>query len=109
MGIRVSIVQPGPFRTDFFTRSLQQVDTPLDAYAETAGKRRKENDPAPDNQPGDPNRAAAAIMQLAELEDPPMRLVLGKAANKVAETDLNKQLDDLMDWEHLGLNTDFPE
>ena len=109
LGIRVSIIQPGPFRTDFFSRSLQQADTPLDVYAETAGKRRKENDPTIDNQPGDPNRAAAAIMQLAELENPPMRLVLGKAANRVAETDLNQQLDDLMDWEHLGLNTDFPE
>lgn len=109
LGIRVSVVQPGPFRTDFFSRSLKQADTALEAYAETAGKRRKENDPTTNNQPGDPDRAAAAIMQLAELEDPPMRLVLGKAANRVAETDLNKQLDDLMDWEHLGLNTDFAE
>lgn len=109
LGIRVSIVQPGPFRTDFFSRSLQQADTPLDAYAETAGKRRKENDPGTDHQPGDPDRAAEAIMHLAQLEDPPMRLVLGKAANQLAETDLNQQLDDLMEWEHLGLKTDFTE
>ena len=109
LGIRVAIVQPGPFRTDFFSRSLQQADTAMDAYADTAGKRRKENDPAPHHQPGDPDRAAAAIMQLAQLEEPPMRLVLGKAANELAEVDLNQQLDDLMDWEHLGLTTDFAE
>src|SRR5690625_4702996 len=108
LGIRVAIVQPGPFRTDFFSRSLQQSETAMDAYAETAGKRRKENAPAPSNQPGDPERAAAAIMQLAQLEEPPMRLVLGKAANQMAEKDLNQQLDDLMDWEHLGLETDYP-
>jgi len=108
LGIRVAIVQPGPFRTDFFSRSLQQSETAMDAYAETAGKRRKENDPTTSNQPGDPERAAAAIMQLAQLEEPPMRLVLGKAANQMAEKDLNQQLDDLMDWEHLGLETDYP-
>lgn len=107
LGIRIALVQPGPFRTDFFSRSLQQSDDPLDIYADTAGKRRKENDSSIDSKPGDPKRAAEAIMQLAQLEDPPMRLVLGKAANKAAETDLNQQLDDLMDWEHLGLNTDF--
>ena len=109
LGIRVAIVQPGPFQTDFFSRSLQQSDAVMDAYAATAGKRRKENDPTAHQQPGDPNRAAAAIMQLAQLENPPMRLVLGKAANELAEVDLNQQLDDLMEWEHLGLATDFAE
>lgn len=108
LGIRVAIVQPGPFRTDFFSRSMKQSDTAMDAYAETAGKRRKEHDPSPHNQPGDPDRAAKAIIQLAELDEPPMRLVLGKAANELAEIDLNKQLDDLMDWEHIGLATDYP-
>ena len=109
LGIRVAIVQPGPFQTDFFSRSLQQSEDAMDAYAATAGKRRKENDPTAHQQAGDPNRAAAAIMQLAQLEDPPMRLVLGKAANELAEVDLNQQLDDLMEWEHLGLATDFAE
>src|SRR5690625_30847 len=108
LGIRGAIVQPGPFRTDFFSRSLQRSETAMDAYAETAGKRRKENAPATSNQPGDPERAAAAIMQLAQLEEPPMRLVLGRAANQMAEKDLNQQLDDLMEWEHLGLATDYP-
>src|SRR5690625_2971669 len=108
LGIRVAIVQPGPFRTDVFSRSMKQSDTAMDAYAETAGKRRKDHDPSPHNQPGDPDRAAKAVIQLAELDEPPMRLVLGKAANEMAEIDLNKQLDDLMDWEHIGLATDYP-
>lgn len=47
-------------------------------------------------------------MQLAQLEEPPMRLVLGKAANRLAEQNLNQQLDDLMDWEHIELETDYP-
>lgn len=109
LGIRVSIVQPGPFRTDFAGRSLAQSAEPIAAYADTAGRRRKENNTLDGNQAGDPVKAAKAIMTLAEQENPPMRLVLGKEANRVAEIDLNEQLDDLMDWEHLGLNTDYPQ
>src|SRR5699024_4308137 len=107
LGIRVAIVQPGPFRTDFAGRSLHQSAEPIAAYAETAGRRQKETDTMDGNQAGDPVKAAQAILTLAEQENPPMRLVLGKQANKVAEMDLNQQLDDLMDWEHLGLNTDY--
>lgn len=105
----MSIVQPGPFRTDFAGRSLAQSAEPIAAYADTAGRRRKENNTLDGNQAGDPVKAAKAIMTLAEQENPPMRLVLGKEANRVAEIDLNEQLDDLMDWEHLGLNTDYPQ
>ena len=108
LGIRVAIVQPGPFRTDFAGRSLQQSAEPIAAYAETAGRRRKETDTMDGKQAGDPVKAAQAILTLAEQENPPMRLVLGKQALELAEVDLNQQLDDLMDWEHLGINTDQP-
>ncbi|HEY4534685.1 MAG TPA: oxidoreductase [Enteractinococcus sp.] len=107
LGIRVSIVQPGAFRTDFAGRSLHQSAEPIEAYADTAGRRRKENDTMDGTQAGDPVKAAQAIMTLAEQKTPPMRLVLGREALRVAEVDLNDQLDDLMDWEHLGLGTDF--
>ena len=107
LGIRVAIVQPGPFRTDFAGRSLQQSAEPIAAYAETAGRRRKETDTMDGKQAGDPVKAAQAILTLAEQENPPMRLVLGKQALELAEVDLNQQLDDLMDWEHLGINTDY--
>lgn len=108
LGIRVSIVQPGGFRTDFAGRSLHQSAEPIDAYAETAGQRRKENDTLDGNQPGDPVRAAKAIIGLAEADYPPLRLVLGKDALKMAEVDLNHQLDDLMDWESVSFSTDYP-
>src|SRR5699024_5707554 len=107
LGIRVAIVQPGPFRTDFAGRSLQQSAEPIAAYAETAGRRRKETDTMDGKQAGDPVKAAQAIVTLAEQENPPMRLVLGKQALELAEVDLNQQLDDLMDWEHLGTYPDY--
>lgn len=109
LGIRVSIVQPGNFRTDFAGRSLQQVPGPMEIYADTAGKVRKENANVDGRQPGDPHRAAQAIIMLAETPQPPMRLLLGRDAMNVAELDLNQQLDDIMDWESVTLNTDFPD
>ncbi|WP_022870385.1 oxidoreductase [Yaniella halotolerans] len=109
LGIRVAIVQPGGFRTDFAGRSLHQSAEPLEVYAETAGKRRKEHDTIDGRQAGDPAKAARAIMTLAEAEQPPMRLILGREALQLAEVDLNQQLDDLMDWESVSLSTDFPQ
>jgi len=100
-------VQPGPFRTDFAGRSLRQSADPIEAYAETAGRRRKEHDTSDGTQQGDPVRAAKAIITLAETQQPPMRLVLGSTAAKLAEVDLNQQLDDLMDWEPVSLSTEF--
>lgn len=108
LGIRVAIVQPGGFRTDFAGRSLHQSTEPLDVYADTAGKRRKEHDTIDGRQAGDPVRAAQAIMTLADSPQPPMRLVLGNDALTLAEVDLNQQLDDVMDWESVSLSTDFP-
>lgn len=108
LGIRVAIVQPGGFRTDFAGRSLRQSAEAMDVYAETAGKVRKENSNVDGNQAGDPARAAQAIITLAETPQPPMRLVLGSEAMKFAEVDLNQQLDDIMDWETVSLSTDFP-
>src|SRR5699024_2789983 len=60
LGIRVAIVQPGGFRTDFAGRSLRQSAEAMDVYAETAGKVRKENSNVDGNQAGDPARAAQA-------------------------------------------------
>lgn len=108
LGIRVAIVQPGGFRTDFAGRSLHQSAEAMDVYADTAGKRRKENDTVDGRQAGDPARAAQAIITLAETPQPPLRLVLGRDALNVAEIDLNQQLDDLMGWESVSLSTDFP-
>src|SRR6185312_7707273 len=66
LGISVTVVEPGGFRTDFAGRSLQQSSAAIPDYADTAGRRRKENDTAHGNQPGDPSRAAEAIITAVE-------------------------------------------
>ena len=77
LGIIATVVEPGGFRTDFAGRSLTQSPQPIADYADTAGKRRKENDTAHGTQPGDPAKAAAALIEVVESGDAPYLLLLG--------------------------------
>jgi NAD(P)-dependent dehydrogenase (short-subunit alcohol dehydrogenase family) len=83
LGIKVLIVEPGPFRTDWAGRSLKTPKQAIAAYAETAVARRKATQAYSGTQAGDPVRGAAAIIRAAQSENPPLRLVLGSVAQKV--------------------------
>jgi NAD(P)-dependent dehydrogenase (short-subunit alcohol dehydrogenase family) len=83
LGVKVLIVEPGPFRTDWAGRSLKTPKRAIDAYAETAIARRKATQAYSGTQAGDPVRGAAAIIRAAENDNPPLRLVLGSVAQKV--------------------------
>ncbi|SON62690.1 3-oxoacyl-[acyl-carrier-protein] reductase FabG [Mycobacterium simulans] len=76
LGISVTVVEPGAFRTDFAGRSLTQSATAIGDYADTAGRRRKENDTMHGTQPGDPEKAAAAIIAAVDSGEPPAFLLL---------------------------------
>ena len=108
LGIKVTLVQPGPFRTDFIGRSLARTATELTDYAGTAGKFTTFIEKMDGQQPGDPARAAAAILQIAESENPPLRLVLGKYAIEKTERTLKARQRELDAWKELGLTADFP-
>jgi NAD(P)-dependent dehydrogenase (short-subunit alcohol dehydrogenase family) len=108
LGISVTVVEPGAFRTDFAGRSLQQSATLIADYAETAGKRRKENDTADGTQPGDPARAAAAIITAVEGDEPPALLMLGPDALRAIRGVIDAQLAELEAWEETSLSTDLP-
>ena len=80
LGIKVIIVEPGPFRTDWAGRSLKTPKKPIDAYAETAHARRRQIQGISGVQAGDPVRASEAIIAAVEQEGSPLRLPLGAAA-----------------------------
>lgn len=108
LGIKVIVIEPGGFRTDFAGRSLHQSPRPIDDYATTAGLRRKENSTIDGRQPGDPARAAQAIILAVENPNPPSRLVLGREAVARVRAEVQKQLKELDAWEAVSINADFP-
>jgi NAD(P)-dependent dehydrogenase (short-subunit alcohol dehydrogenase family) len=109
LGISVTAIEPGAFRTDFAGRSLTQSATAIPDYAETAGKRRKENDTVHGTQPGDPVKAAEAIIAVVESPNPPSLLVLGQDAYGAFAAVADAQRAELDQWRELGLSTGIDE
>lgn len=107
LGIKVIAVEPGGFRTDFSGRSLTQSATVIDDYAGTAGQRRKENDTVDGTQPGDPDRAAQAIIEVVAAPRPPSLLLLGRDALATATAVLDAQRAEVEEWRELTTSTDF--
>ena len=109
LGLHAMVVEPGGFRTDFSGRSLHQAAEPIADYAETAGRRRKENDKTHGTQPGDPDRAAAAMIAAVESAEPPALLLLGRDALTGFRSVRDAERAQLEAWEQTTLSTDFPD
>jgi NAD(P)-dependent dehydrogenase (short-subunit alcohol dehydrogenase family) len=105
LGINVTVIEPGAFRTDFAGRSLTQSASPIEDYADTAGKRRKENDTMDGNQPGDPAKAAEAILAIVDSPTPPSLVVLGEDAVGAFAAVADAQRAELDQWRDLSLST----
>jgi NAD(P)-dependent dehydrogenase (short-subunit alcohol dehydrogenase family) len=108
LGIRVTVIEPGPFRTDWAGRSLKQTRNALAAYAQTAGTRRAEIAGRSGKQPGDPLRAADAIIKAVQADPPPLNLVLGKDGLVRVRAKLAGFTQSLDTWESVSLSADFP-
>jgi short-subunit dehydrogenase len=107
LGISVTVVEPGAFRTDFAGRSLAQSATVIDDYAATAGQRRKENDTMHGNQAGNPGKAGAAIIAAVESSEPPAFLLLGPDALAAYRYVAERRANEIGKWEELSSGTDF--
>lgn len=109
LGIRVTIIEPGPFRTDFLGRSGVVAKARIADYDSTAGNMRKyfaEND---GKQRGDPVRAVHAMMQIVESPAPPLRLLLGASALQRMGAKLANWEKEIAAWEKVTVGADFPE
>jgi NAD(P)-dependent dehydrogenase (short-subunit alcohol dehydrogenase family) len=109
LGIKVITVEPSGFRTDWAGRSANEAVNNIADYAETAGANRAASRGSSGKQPGDPVRAAKAIVQAVESENPPLNLLLGKAALKNARLKVESLKQDFDAWAEVSEGADFPE
>ena len=106
LGIKVTIIEPGGFRTDF-AGSSTTLEEGRPEYDSTVGAAARFQRDYNGSQPGDPAKAAAVILQVAGMEDPPLRLLLGSdAVRTVEQADLARTESDRR-WRRLSLSTDF--
>ena len=109
LGIKVTCVEPGPFRTEWAGRSLIQTPNRIDDYAETAGARMETTSGYSGKQAGDPARAAQAMIRITEVENPPRHLPLGPWAIEQATKKMHAILTDVDEWRELALATSYPD
>jgi NAD(P)-dependent dehydrogenase (short-subunit alcohol dehydrogenase family) len=106
LGIKVIIIEPGGFRTDFAGSSTQLRAERLE-YDSTVGATVRFQESYNGRQPGDPAKAAAAILTLASMEEPPLRIVLGSDAYAAAERNDLGKIELGRKWKDLSCSTDF--
>ena len=110
LGIDVVIVEPGYFRTDFLdASSLSTEGTVIDDYAETAGATRQHATDVNHAQPGDPVKAAAAIVEIASAERPPLRIQLGRDSFTAVADKLQFVAEEQQAWRDLSVSTDHDD
>jgi NAD(P)-dependent dehydrogenase (short-subunit alcohol dehydrogenase family) len=109
LGIRVMLVEPSGFRTDWAGRSANETMHPIADYASTAHRNIEQLRAVSGHQSGDPVRAAKAIVQAVESTNPPHRLLLGNDAYEGAMTKLDELRVEFIAWESVSRRADFPE
>jgi NAD(P)-dependent dehydrogenase (short-subunit alcohol dehydrogenase family) len=108
-GVHFLIVEPGAFRTGLFGKDAAYFSAPMPEYAETVGPTRSYVETGGGAQPGDPARAARAILTVMSSAKPPLRLVLGGDAIDRIRQRLGDLQNELSEWEELGRATSFDE
>lgn len=108
LGIKVTIIEPGPFRTDFLGRSGVAAAKKIEEYDATAGNARRYQSEQDGKQPGDPLKAVHAMMQVVDAENPPLRLLLGAGALKRVREKIERWQNELAVWEQVTVGADFP-
>ena len=106
-GIRVTALAPGQFRTDWAGRSMDRTPRSIADYDAVMDPIRTARQAKSGNQPGDPAKAAQALMALVEAESPPVRLFLGDDALGLVDQKLDAMRDEIKAWDALSRSTSF--
>jgi len=107
LGISVTIVEPGPFRTKFLGKAGGEAKRKIPAYDQTAGKMRAYYTEQDGKQPGDPLKAAQAIVKAVEAENPPLHLLLGASTLPRVKGKIEALEKDLAEWEATTVGADY--
>jgi NAD(P)-dependent dehydrogenase (short-subunit alcohol dehydrogenase family) len=108
LGIKVTIIEPGGFRTDWGGSSMEKSEVGAD-YDETVGAMNRFRESTVATWRGDPRRAASIILDVVDLEEPPLRLLLGAGAVESAERSSQARAAEAEMWAELSRSADFPE
>jgi len=107
LGIKVTIIEPGAYRTDFNCRSLMAPEDLIEDYAPVSGAFLQWLEQMDGKQPGDPAKAAEAMIQVVESDNPPLRLALGADAVGAIAEKLQSVKEELDTWKEVAVNTAF--
>ncbi|MGA0564478.1 oxidoreductase [Ancylobacter sp. VNQ12] len=108
-GIRVTALAPGQFRTDWAGRSMDRTPRSIADYDTVMDPIRAARQAKSGNQPGDPGKAAQALLALVDAENPPARLFLGEDALGLVDQKLDRMRDEISAWRELSRSTSFAQ
>ena len=108
LGIKVTAIEPGAFRTDWARRSMQESSTPIGDYDDGVGARKTLIKEFADHLPGDPRKVADAVLTVTALDEPPLRLLLGRDVLKAVRDKIAALSASIDEWEAVTLDVNFP-
>jgi NAD(P)-dependent dehydrogenase (short-subunit alcohol dehydrogenase family) len=107
LGIKVTAIEPGAFRTDWATRSMKESATPIADYADVAARKDLIKQFA-DHLPGDPKKVAEAVLMVTKLDEPPLRLLLGRDVLKAMRDKIAAMSASIEEWKTVTKDVNFP-
>jgi NAD(P)-dependent dehydrogenase (short-subunit alcohol dehydrogenase family) len=109
LGIKVTAIEPGAFRTDWARRSMQESSTPIGDYDDGVGARKTLIKEFADHLPGDPRKVADAVLTVTALDEPPLRLLLGRDVLKAVRDKIAALSASIDEWEAVTKDVNFPK
>jgi len=109
LGIKVTAIEPGAFRTDWASRSMRESSTPIEDYDENVGTRKTMIKEFAAHLPGDPRKVAEAVLMVTTLDEPPLRLLLGRDVLAAVREKIAAMTASIDQWESVTKNVNFPK